>query len=408
MDLRKAFDTVDHKILPKKLYYYGIANNDLAWFESYLSNRIQYYSIDEHDSEPKTNPATIPQGSSLRPILFLVYINDRTCTVEHSEIDLCAYDTNLTCTDKMLSEAQQKINHDLVVPGEWLPWIRGSKERSRQNSRPQDERAKRPLLPSSLAPPGPAVGFSTATLIQGREWLAANKLSANLVKTEYMISATAPKLNKMNFNFLIKLNGKPIKGVSTSDCLSYNRRKTIMATILKFTKTKNVLALRQVVFVPELSKITFCHSLIESRLRYCNTVWGNCSSDLKIQLQWLPDRAARIITKSNDADNLLAQLGFLNVQQLIHFDTTVMVHNTLHNTAPSYFFGMSREVKTVHSHNTRGSRHGLFPTHQNLRTGLPSFSHYGCSAWNRIDRGVQEITNIDYFKKNLKKFLIKM
>ena len=144
------------------------------------------------------------------------------------------------------------------------------------------------------------------------------------------------------------------------------------------------------------------HSLIESRLRYCNTVWGNCSSDLKNQLQRLQDRAARIITKGYDADNLLAQLGFLNVQQLIDFDTAVMVHKTLHNTAPSYFSGMFREVKTVHNHNTRGSWHGIFPTHHNLKTGLRSFSHYGCSVWNGIDRDVQEITNIEYFKKNLK------
>ena len=168
LDLRKAFDTVDHKILLKKLYYYGIANNDLAWFESYLSNRIQYCSIDGHNSEPRTNPAGIPQGSSLGPILFLVYINDLTCTVEHSETNLFADDTNLTCTDKMLHEAQQKINDDLAVLGEWV---------------------------------------------------AANKLSANLIKTEYMILAKAPKLNKMNFSPLIKLNGKPIKRVSTSDYL---------------------------------------------------------------------------------------------------------------------------------------------------------------------------------------------
>ena len=100
LDLRKAFDTVGHKILLKKLYYYGIANNDLAWSESYFSNRIQYCSINGHDSEPKPNPAGIPQGSSLGPILFLVYINDLTCTVEHSETNLFTDDTSLTCTDK--------------------------------------------------------------------------------------------------------------------------------------------------------------------------------------------------------------------------------------------------------------------------------------------------------------------
>ena len=79
----------------------------------------------------------------------------------------------------------------------------------------------------------------------------------------------------------------------------------------------------------------------------------------------------------------------------------------LHNTPPRYFSGMFREVKTVHNHNTRGSRHSLFPTHHNLKTELRSF-HYGCSVWNRIDKGVQEMAHIDYFKKNLKKFLIKM
>ena len=110
------------------------------------------------------------------------------------------------------------------------------------------------------------------------------------------------------------------------------------------------MALRQVAFLPEKSKITLYHSLIESRLRYSTLYGGNCSSDFNNQLQRLQDRAARIITKSNDADNLLAQLGFLNVQQLIHFDTAVMVHKTLHNTAPSYFSGMFREVKTVHNH----------------------------------------------------------
>ena len=60
LDLRKAFDTVDHNILLKKLHYYGIKNRSLALFESYLSNRIQYCSIDGHDSQHKINPTGIP------------------------------------------------------------------------------------------------------------------------------------------------------------------------------------------------------------------------------------------------------------------------------------------------------------------------------------------------------------
>ena len=207
----------------------------LYWFESYLSNRIQYCSIDGHDSEPKTNLAGIPQGSSLGPILFLVYINDFTCTVEHSETNLFVDDTDLPCTDNMLSEAQQKINHDLAVLGEWL---------------------------------------------------AANKLSANPIKTEYMILATAPKLNKMNSSPLIKLNGNPIKRVSTSDYLGLIIDEKLpwqqYISSLKRKISSALMALRQVAFLPEKSKITLYYSLIESRLRYCNTVWGNCSSDINI------------------------------------------------------------------------------------------------------------------------------
>ena len=143
LELQKAFDTVDHKILLKKLDYYGIKDNDLSWFESYLSNRNQYCSIEGHESAPKINLAGIPQGSSLGPILFLVYINDLSCSLKRSKSNLFADNTNLTCADKMLCKAQEKLNKDLVELGNWL---------------------------------------------------SANKLSANLVKTEYMILGTAQSL----------------------------------------------------------------------------------------------------------------------------------------------------------------------------------------------------------------------
>ena len=108
-DLRKAFDTVDHNILFKKLEYYGIKNKNLTWFESYLSSRMHCCSIDGHDSQHKINPAGIPQGSSLGPILFLVYINDLSSALEHSETNLFADDTNPTCTAKLISGAQEKL-----------------------------------------------------------------------------------------------------------------------------------------------------------------------------------------------------------------------------------------------------------------------------------------------------------
>ena len=66
---------------------------------------MQYCSIDGHDSQHKINPAEIPPGSSLGPILFLAYINDLSSSLEHSESNLFGDDTNLTCPAKMISEA---------------------------------------------------------------------------------------------------------------------------------------------------------------------------------------------------------------------------------------------------------------------------------------------------------------
>ena len=126
LSLRKAFDTVDHNILLDKLKYCGVEGKHLAWFESYLSNRAQYCSVDGHNSEFRKNPAGIPQGASLGPLLFyiysikLLYINDLPSIFEHSESSLYADDTSLSTSDEILSNVQQKLNKDLKTLGNWL------------------------------------------------------------------------------------------------------------------------------------------------------------------------------------------------------------------------------------------------------------------------------------------------
>ena len=76
LDLKKAFDTVNHKILFKKLFAYGIRGNILKWFESYLPNRSQFIMYDNIQSETRSIKCGVPQGSILGPLLFIIYMND--------------------------------------------------------------------------------------------------------------------------------------------------------------------------------------------------------------------------------------------------------------------------------------------------------------------------------------------
>ena len=64
IDLKKAFDTVDHRILLRKLYAYGIRGPMLKWIESYLTGRTQYVVFDGEKSEVRTVQCGVPQGSN--------------------------------------------------------------------------------------------------------------------------------------------------------------------------------------------------------------------------------------------------------------------------------------------------------------------------------------------------------
>ena len=76
IDLKKAFDTVNHEILLHKLEHYGIRDTSLKWFKSYLTDRKQYVSLNGIDSDVNNVTCGVPQASVLGLLLFLLYIND--------------------------------------------------------------------------------------------------------------------------------------------------------------------------------------------------------------------------------------------------------------------------------------------------------------------------------------------
>ena len=165
LDFSKAFDTVNHDILFRKLEWYGIRGIALDWFKSYLTGRTQFVTYNGVSSTPQTIKCGVPQGYILGPLLFLIYINDLANTCKTSLPILFADDTNIFTTGKNQHELESNINDELC---------------------------------------------------RISAWLKVNKLSLNIKKTHYMIFTTK-KLHTCTIS--LNIDGHPITEVSKTKFL---------------------------------------------------------------------------------------------------------------------------------------------------------------------------------------------
>ena len=119
IDLRKAFDTVNHKILLNKLQNFGLHKNTISWLENYLSQRYQTCFANNVNSTPRLLKCGVPKGSILGPLLFLLYINDIDYNLSNTNVKLYADDTVIYSTKKEEAIAYENVERDLKNLMNW-------------------------------------------------------------------------------------------------------------------------------------------------------------------------------------------------------------------------------------------------------------------------------------------------
>ena len=120
IDLKNAFDTVDHGIRLAKLHHYGINGIEHNWFRSYLNNRKQLCKVNDESSQIQSVELEVPQGSCLGPLLFLLHINDLPFALREANATMYADDTTISYSSDNMEELIVVVKSELSRLNQWL------------------------------------------------------------------------------------------------------------------------------------------------------------------------------------------------------------------------------------------------------------------------------------------------
>jgi len=316
LDLSKAFDTLDHNILIKKLKYYGLQGVSVKLLENYLDNRYQYVIFGETKSDLLKISTGVPQGSILGPLLFIVYLNDVVESCNMFTPVIYADDTALFSVLEVFGPNSQdietNINHELISIGNWFK---------------------------------------------------ANKLSINGSKTKAMLFHMANRhvtypclqLDGINIQFVKEFN---YLGINFDSNITWKSHAQKM--INKISRTCGVMNKLKHYLPSDILK-TLYNSLVFPYLNYGIIVWGIAAS----KLNKLQKKAIRIVsgaTYNAHTQPLFKKLELLTIEDIKKLQDLKFIFKYENNSLPDYFlFTMFVRQDEIHRYNTRQASHYRVP-----------------------------------------------
>ena len=341
IDLSKAFDTVNHKILLTKLTYFGIEGTQLKLFQSYLHNRKQYVPFgNNRQSNLLSVNCGVPQGSILGPHLFLLYVNDLHKASKVLNPIMFADDTNLFYSHRNIKELFKIMNEELL---------------------------------------------------HIQQWFNANKLSLNTTKTKYSFFHSQAfqdriplQLPKLDINGVTIKREKVMKflGVILDENMTWKSHISCIES--KVSKHLGVLyEARGLLDKKCLKQLYF--SFVHSYLNYGNIAWASTNITKLKPLLRRQKHGSRIINfqdKLTHAKPLLQELRALNIYQLNIFQTLLFMHKVKNDNVPDVF--RNKFIINTNKYNTKAANTTFYKPFYKTKTSQYSIMFRGPHLWNSL------------------------